>query len=100
MPGRYMDEDSQRDFIRTQNPRLVDAEARISFMQRDIEVLRNTTQAELFSMGVRLDRLEASLSYLHTRVDQALLQCDKMPEAFAEELLQIQQHIAEMRGNQ
>lgn len=104
MPGRYMDEDSQRDFIRTQNPRLVDAEARISFLQRDLEVQRNTTQAELFSIGVRLDRLEATLSYLHTRVDQALLHCDKMPEAFAEELLQINDAIyliqKEMRGNQ
>ena len=97
MPGEFHD---KPDIIRTQNTRLIAAETRISFLQRDLDVQRNHTQAELFTIGVRLDRIETTLAYLHTRVDQALLHCDKMPEAFAEELLQIQQHIAEMRGNQ
>lgn len=97
MPGTFHD---NPDIIRTQNTRLVDAEARISFLQRDLEVQRNTAQAELFTIGVRLDRIETTLAYVNMRVDQALQQCDTLPEAFREELLQIQQYIAEMRGNQ
>ena len=99
MPGTY-----DSEFIRTQNPTNA---ARISALELRID--NQTTHLEnLHAVGAsahdridrtlqRLNRLEQSITYLHSRVDMALTSIDNLPDGIAEELLLLRTAISELR---
>ena len=99
MPGTY-DSDPIRVYNTTNAARISALELRADNQAARTETLHAvgaSAHDRIERTLQRMERIEQSITYLHSRVDMALTQIDNLPDGFAEELLLLQTAISELR---